>query len=413
MGLFPFSDMLFFFLSILYLFSSISDDYSDDTFSSGVHLIFKYDGGKPDSVDVYLDGTYLGSSDSNELYVDDLYVGDMRVVFYINGKRYVNYFDISWSDLDYKTIIFELNNSRLYQYDLIDKDSYIDYIEAVELNNPTLRHEAINASRMCPSGDDECRVVHIFHYFINKYKYINDPGNGEYIQSPEETRQYGGGDCEDLSILLASLLENIGIDTYMVLTDNHVYLLACGLDPEIISYYDSSLFNLTDYVGNYTTNIVLGPGEVYYYGGAINSIDLYLHLIGYAKSNGTIYLLRFSSVDDYFYFRDGDYYDVSNDIYDIGKDFDFDIFVPAKGGIAFWNNENDTKEFDLSMLSYYSVIVGEDSTPYVNRYYIDNKVCIPLDPSIATFNYVGKEMISPYEDKIAVNILSGEAQYLD
>ncbi len=161
-GLFPFSDILFFFLSILYLFYPISDDYSDDASSSGIHLIFEYDGGKPDSVEVYLDGTHLGSSDSNDLYVDDLDVGDMIVVFYIDGKRYVNYFDIGWSDLDYKTIIFELNNSELYHYDLIDEDSYMDYIEAVEPNNPTLRYEAINASKMCPSGDDECRLPIFF-----------------------------------------------------------------------------------------------------------------------------------------------------------------------------------------------------------------------------------------------------------
>ncbi len=209
------------------------------------------------------------------------------------------------------------------------------------------------------------------------------------------------------------MLENIGIDTYMVLTNNHVYLLACGLDPSMISYYDSRLFNLTYFFDNYTANEVLKPGEVYYYGGDNDSPDLYLHLVGHAKSNGTIYLLKFSSFDDYFYFKEWNYYDESENFYSVGDDIYFNVFVSATGGIAFWNYDDYSKELNLSIMSYYSVVDNEDPTPYVNRYYIDNKVCVPLDPSIVSLNYVGNELVDPHDDKVVVNIISGEAQYLD
>ena len=61
-----------------------------------------------------------------------------------------------------------------------------------------------------------------------------DPRFRDFIQSTDETIQLGGGDCEDLTILLNSLLENIGIKTYMVVSEEHVYSLACGLNNQSI-----------------------------------------------------------------------------------------------------------------------------------------------------------------------------------
>ena len=67
---------------------------------------------------------------------------------------------------------------------------------------------------------------------LNLYgiQYELDPqdayGEGvDYVFHPYETLQHRKGDCDDLSVLYASCLQNIGIDTSLVLTPTHIYVL--------------------------------------------------------------------------------------------------------------------------------------------------------------------------------------------
>ena len=70
-------------------------------------------------------------------------------------------------------------------------------------------------------------------YGIN---YVKDPkggynfisqhqANNDYIQYPRETLLRKTGDCDDLSVLLASLLESVGIKTSFVTTSDHIFIL--------------------------------------------------------------------------------------------------------------------------------------------------------------------------------------------
>lgn len=49
--------------------------------------------------------------------------------------------------------------------------------------------------------------------------------NIDNIQFPFQTILMGTGDCDDTSVLLASLLESIGIETSMLVSDNHVLIM--------------------------------------------------------------------------------------------------------------------------------------------------------------------------------------------
>ncbi|OVE76127.1 hypothetical protein BVX98_06515 [bacterium F11] len=58
----------------------------------------------------------------------------------------------------------------------------------------------------------------------------------DYIQFPRETLRHRTGDCDDTTALLSSLLESIGVETALVDTPNHIFLMA-NLDeddPEVI-----------------------------------------------------------------------------------------------------------------------------------------------------------------------------------
>ena len=46
----------------------------------------------------------------------------------------------------------------------------------------------------------------------------------DYLQFPHQTLAYRGGDCDDLTILYASLLQSVGIETALVTIPGHIYL---------------------------------------------------------------------------------------------------------------------------------------------------------------------------------------------
>lgn len=104
------------------------------------------------------------------------------------------------------------------------------YLNKIILEDINLRSIASQMAEGCSSGNKECQVNSIYRYIVRNYDYYSDPRTREFIQGPYETMQVKGGDCEDLTILLNSLLENLGIRTYVVFTSNHAYSLACGMD---------------------------------------------------------------------------------------------------------------------------------------------------------------------------------------
>lgn len=61
------------------------------------------------------------------------------------------------------------------------------------------------------------REVRALHHFVqNKIRYVKDIRGVETIQTPIQTLQIGSGDCDDKSIMVASLLESIGHETRFV-----------------------------------------------------------------------------------------------------------------------------------------------------------------------------------------------------
>jgi hypothetical protein len=64
------------------------------------------------------------------------------------------------------------------------------------------------------------------------YEYIPDPDGTNILSGINITMRRKGGDCEDLTFLLASLLENMGIHTELAAQPDHIYLYACGIDRD-------------------------------------------------------------------------------------------------------------------------------------------------------------------------------------
>lgn len=108
-------------------------------------------------------------------------------------------------------------------------DPYRKYLDKVDQGSTGLRQLAFELLHPCPPADKSCAAVHLYHFVQANVGYLSDPPARDYIQAPEETLKIKAGDCEDLSILLASLLNNSGVPTYLVFTPDHAYTLACGV----------------------------------------------------------------------------------------------------------------------------------------------------------------------------------------
>ena len=78
------------------------------------------------------------------------------------------------------------------------------------------------ATESC-SESNVCYAKAMFYFVRDNIQYVSDPEK-QYVQSPSETLISGGGDCEDKSILLAVLLEAIGMDADVGLTQNHAFV---------------------------------------------------------------------------------------------------------------------------------------------------------------------------------------------
>ena len=59
-------------------------------------------------------------------------------------------------------------------------------------------------------------VAEIWRFVNNNIRYVRDVNGVETLQTPEKTMEFGQGDCDDQSVLVASLLESIGHPTRFI-----------------------------------------------------------------------------------------------------------------------------------------------------------------------------------------------------
>ncbi len=90
-----------------------------------------------------------------------------------------------------------------------------------------VRDCALGLTAMLASKDysGEVRALHAF--VRDQIRYVNDPEDCELLQTPDKTLELGVGDCDDKSILLASLLGSIGYE---------VRYRAVGFEPGLFEH---------------------------------------------------------------------------------------------------------------------------------------------------------------------------------
>ncbi len=77
--------------------------------------------------------------------------------------------------------------------------------------NPVIRQTSARIVQGCPAKDDLSEATALQNWVRSNIRYTGDVLDVETIQTPDYTLQERYGDCDDQSVLLASLLMAIGI----------------------------------------------------------------------------------------------------------------------------------------------------------------------------------------------------------
>jgi len=118
-----------------------------------------------------------------------------------------------------------MTSTFLYKKDMPLKQrlAVIQDLTWKSVQDPRMRQLALAITRNCPERDGTCEARAIYHAVKNRVRYTGDVGKVkqgargiaeevDLYQSAYRTWEFGGGDCDDNSILSATLLTLNGID---------------------------------------------------------------------------------------------------------------------------------------------------------------------------------------------------------
>lgn len=110
-----------------------------------------------------------------------------------------------------------------------------DYKKLIKPNDPVVKIVADKIVSISCEGSKVCQAKAVYYFVRDNFQYVSDPNEFEYVKSARESLVAKGGDCDDASVLLMSLLESIGIPTRFVFVPGHVYVQAYL--PEVLKRY--------------------------------------------------------------------------------------------------------------------------------------------------------------------------------
>ena len=79
--------------------------------------------------------------------------------------------------------------------------------------NDELRETARDIIAIVPNKGYAQEARLLFYFVRDEIRYTRDPNGVEMIQTPDKTLALGHGDCDDMAVLLATMLESVGHPT--------------------------------------------------------------------------------------------------------------------------------------------------------------------------------------------------------
>jgi len=102
--------------------------------------------------------------------------------------------------------------------------TYANFNNAIKPDDIMIKQAADKIVSLACEGNEICQAKALYYFVRDNLQYVKDPVNFEYVEDPKTVLSMKTGDCESGTILLASLLGAIGIDSEIVVIPNHALL---------------------------------------------------------------------------------------------------------------------------------------------------------------------------------------------
>ena len=301
------------------------------------------------------------------------------------------------------------------------------YIEKIAVDDDELKELAAAIVEDC--NEKEGKLNAIYRYIVEDFTYVADPEHTESIQSPFETLDLGAGDCEDLAILACSLLENVGIKTYLVLTEDHAYALVCGINSDNLwEYINRSLeeqyVEEHGVVSSVDEILQLNAGYIYYYGGDGDVFPIEAATVGdsvvkiesleidyYVSSSEPVNIYILPSKDEFDKLvkrKSFQHYPecAEQAVYQVQATCE----IPRYGGIAIQNPTSRDATADMQVAFSYKIYFEGLKITY---YTLEDEQAIVLELTAGEYGYPGYSPVEEAERRIAIDPLTKEYFYLE
>ena len=279
------------------------------------------------------------------------------------------------------------------------------FIEKVAVDDTGLQSYASTIAGGCDPSDRECYVNALYREVLMNYTCTSAPMSNASLQTPQETIQRKAGTCEDLSILLCSLLSSSGIAASLVFTDTHVYALASEVDPDALwAVAEQSLLRqVEDRFGepmsqSYQQTYTLPQANMLYVGGeegkTFTGLIDWMTIEYSIQSDQPLHLFVVPTQKDFFALRDGDLANFTQfaqwEAVNVTAKSGTIPQMTTYGGVILLNQGTETATVSIDFHftfqpSFYQTYNRDALTVYT----VDGKNAVVLDPTLGEYGFPG------------------------
>jgi len=279
------------------------------------------------------------------------------------------------------------------------------FIEKVVVDDSNLQYYASKILGGCDASARECRVNALYRDVLMNYTCISAPMSNATLQTPQDTIQLKEGTCEDLSILLCSLLYNSGIPSSLVFTDEHVYALVSEVSADTLwAVAEQSLLRqVEDHFGEpmsqpYQQNLTLSQANMLYVGGeegkTFTGLIDWMTIDYSIESDEPLHMFVVPTQKEFFALRDGDLANFTQftqwEVINLTTKTGTIPELTTYGGVILLNEGAQTATVNVDFLftfrpSFYQTYNRNTLTTYD----VEGTNAVLLDPTLGEYGFPG------------------------
>jgi hypothetical protein len=252
------------------------------------------------------------------------------------------------------------------------------------------------------ASNTECFVNAVYRDVLMNYTCLAAPKNNTTLQTPQETIQKKQGTCEDLSILLCSLLSNIGLTSYLVFTNTHVYAMVSDANADDLwnvaeqslihqteEIFGETLFQHLDSITELTTNlpIFIGSEGEKTFAGVIDSVTIDYNI----QSDQQVMLFVLPAWTQFNEFQNHDFANFTYiDQWNFTSTSGTIPEMQSYGGIMLYNPGTLTATVTINVtFSFQASFYDTYNKDALTVYHVGGKNAVLLDPTLDDFGFPG------------------------